>query len=126
MSTVILYTTPTCQWCGKTKEFLKQHKVKYVEVDVLEDRTAYDRVVGHTHQLSVTVVEIDGTWIVGFHPQAMLDAIKKGQEFPPPLASSTAPHYEPIAKKTGKKSKAKAKRDPLTKPNPSKIPPWKK
>src|SRR3989344_6330898 len=83
MSNVILYTTPTCQWCGKTKEFLKQHKIRFTEVDLLEDRAAYDRVVNHTHQLSVPVLEIGESWIVGFHPEGILLAVKKDQENSP-------------------------------------------
>lgn len=122
MVNVTLYTTPTCQWCGKTKEFFKQHKIRFTEVDLMEDRAAYDRVVNHTHQLSVPVVEIGETWVVGFHPEAMLQAIKVQNE-QSPSPSAPAPF---VPMKVVPRTKSKVTKDPLTKPNPSKIPPWMK
>ncbi|MBS3063975.1 MAG: glutaredoxin family protein [DPANN group archaeon] len=45
MSTIILYTTPTCVYCGMVKEFFKDNKIKFKEIDVTkDDKAAQDMV----------------------------------------------------------------------------------
>ena len=43
MSTIILYTTPTCVFCGMVKEFFKEHKIKFKEIDVTKIFQKYHR-----------------------------------------------------------------------------------
>ncbi len=72
-----IYTTPTCPWCKKTKEWLKENKVKYKEFDVSTDAKARDEMIEKSGQMGVPVVDIDGTLIIGFNPDAMKEALKK-------------------------------------------------
>ena len=72
---VKIYTTPTCIWCKKTKEFFKEHKVKYQEVDVAADQEAGREMVERSGQMGVPVVDIDGTIIVGFNQEALKKAL---------------------------------------------------
>jgi glutaredoxin-like YruB-family protein len=75
MPTVKIYTTPTCSWCKKTKEFLKSKKIKYTELDVSEDETAAQEMVKKSGQMGVPVLDIDGKIIVGYDPEAILKAV---------------------------------------------------
>lgn len=77
MPTVKIYTTPTCPWCKKTKEFLKQHKIKYAEKDVSSNRKAAQEMIKKSGQTGVPVLDIGGKIIVGFDPAGITHALKK-------------------------------------------------
>lgn len=77
MPTVKIYTTPTCPWCKKTKEFLKGKKIKYTEIDVSEEENAAQEMVKKSGQMGVPVLDIDGKIIVGYDPEAILKAVGK-------------------------------------------------
>lgn len=63
---VLIYTTPTCIWCAKTKEFFRQHHVSFKESDVASDRRAAHEMIQKSGQMGVPVVDIDGSIVVGF------------------------------------------------------------
>jgi glutaredoxin 3 len=73
---VTLYTTPTCTWCARMKEFFKQHNVKYEEVDVKTDLKARESMIKKSGQMGVPVVEIGDTIIVGFNEPALKKVLK--------------------------------------------------
>jgi len=74
--TVKIYTTPTCPWCKKTKEFLKENNVEYEEADVASDEKAGKEMVDKSGQMGVPVLDIDGTIIVGFDEEKLRKALK--------------------------------------------------
>jgi len=63
---VKVYTTPTCPYCQTLKEFLKEHKIAFVEIDVAEDEKARDEIIDRTHQIGVPIIEIDDQLVIGF------------------------------------------------------------
>ncbi len=63
---VLVFTTPTCPWCTRVKQYLRQQGVRFKEVDVSRDAAAARDLVRRTGQMGVPVVEIDGRPIVGF------------------------------------------------------------
>ena len=63
---VKVYSTPTCPWCKRTKQFLDDNKVLYQSLDVAADKAARDEMVSKTGQLSVPVIDVDGELSVGF------------------------------------------------------------
>jgi|TARA_Y100000310_G_scaffold320927_1_gene377870 glutaredoxin-like YruB-family protein len=63
---VKVYSTKTCPWCHKAKEFLKEKKVKFEDIDVGADQKAADEMVKKSGQMGVPVIDIDGKIIVGF------------------------------------------------------------
>ncbi|ABN51474.1 MAG TPA: NrdH-redoxin [Hungateiclostridium thermocellum] len=71
---VIVYTTPTCPWCTRVKEYLDQKGVQYREVNVAADRNAAMEMIRKSGQRGVPVVDIDGNIVVGFD-QGKIDSL---------------------------------------------------
>ena len=63
---VVVYTTPTCSWCSRTKSYLRQHAIDFREVDVSRDQKAAQRMQARSGQMGVPQLDIDGRMIVGF------------------------------------------------------------
>ena len=64
---VNVFSTPTCPFCKKTKEFLKQKGVEYIDHDVTSDKEALEEMRRLTEGgLSVPVIQIGDEVIVGF------------------------------------------------------------
>lgn len=68
---VKIFSTPTCPWCVKAKEFLKENKIKFTEVDVAEDEKGREEMIEKSGQMGVPVILVvkdDGSEeaIVGF------------------------------------------------------------
>ncbi len=74
---VTIYTTPTCSWCKKLKEYLKKKKVSYQEHDVIESDSAREMMIEKTGQMAVPVIEIAGEVIVGFDEARLEEILKK-------------------------------------------------
>ena len=79
---VKIYTTASCPWCVKAKDFFKKNKVKYAEVNVTEDEKARDEMIEKTGQMGVPVIEItkegekEPTIIVGFDQEALEETLE--------------------------------------------------
>ena len=41
----VIYTTKDCPFCKKTKEFFKEHNIKYSKKDVGEDKKAAKKMI---------------------------------------------------------------------------------
>ena len=76
MSKVKIYSTPGCPWCQKTKDFLKEHKIKFEDVNVAEDEKAKNEMIEKSGQMGVPVIDIDGIIIVGFDVDEIKKALK--------------------------------------------------
>lgn len=63
---VKVYSTPTCPWCRRTKEFLHTNNIPFQDFDVGSNKAARDEMVRKTGQLAVPVVDINGDISVGF------------------------------------------------------------
>ena len=75
MHHVKIYTTSTCPWCVKTKEFLKTHNIKYEESNVGVDEKARNEMFEKSGQFGVPVTDVDGTVIVGYDKEALQKAL---------------------------------------------------
>ena len=75
MQHVKIYTTSTCPWCVKTKEFLKTHNIKYEESNVGADEKARNEMFEISGQFGVPVTDVDGTVIVGYDKEALRKAL---------------------------------------------------
>ncbi|HLC85990.1 MAG TPA: glutaredoxin family protein [Candidatus Nanoarchaeia archaeon] len=72
---VKIYSTPMCPYCKMTKEFLKENKIKYKEIDVSANEKAAQEMIKKSGQMGVPVTEINGKIIVGFDKQALKKAL---------------------------------------------------
>ena len=68
---ITVYSTQTCPWCYKAKEFLKEKGVSYKDVDVGADQEAANEMVEKSGQMGVPVIDIDGKIIVGFDKEEL-------------------------------------------------------
>lgn len=71
---ITVYSTPTCPWCVKVKDYLNHKEVKFNEINVAENREAAMEMVQKSGQRGVPVVDIDGNIILGFN-QAEIDRL---------------------------------------------------
>lgn len=76
MSQVTIFSTPSCPWCMKTKEFFKRNNIKYAERNVADDAAAAEEMVQKSGQRGVPVTEIDGKIIVGFNEPELRKVLK--------------------------------------------------
>ena len=72
---VKIYTTVTCPWCVKTKEFFKANNVKYEEISVSNDEKKRTEMFEKSGQMGVPVIDVEGTIIVGYDKDALKKAI---------------------------------------------------
>ncbi len=66
MKKVIVYSTSTCSFCIKLKQFLDEKKVEYEAIDVSTDPEKAQEMMQKTGQMGVPVIDIEGEIIVGF------------------------------------------------------------
>ena len=71
MEQVTVYTTPTCPWCGKVKDFLNEKGVSYQEMDVAKDPAGARQMIERTGQRSVPVTVVGDQTIVGFDREGL-------------------------------------------------------
>ncbi len=73
---VKVYTTPACPYCFTLKEFLKEHKIKFEEVDVSQDKKARDEMIKKSGKMEAPIIEIDGQIVVGFDKEKITKLLK--------------------------------------------------
>jgi glutaredoxin 3 len=73
---VKVYSTTTCPWCVKVKDFLKEHKVEYEDINISANEKARTEMFDKSGQFGVPVVEIGDSIIVGFNREALKKALK--------------------------------------------------
>jgi len=74
MKRVVVFTTPTCSWCRRVKQYLKEKKVRFKEVDVTRDKSAAKDMMRRTGQMGVPVTLVNNRPVVGFN-KALLDRL---------------------------------------------------
>ena len=72
---VKIYTSVTCPWCMKTKEFFKSNNVKYEEISVTGNEKARNEIFAKSGQLGVPVIDIEGKIIVGYDKEGLKKAL---------------------------------------------------
>lgn len=64
---IIIFTTPSCPWCRKTKQYLRDRGFSFKEVNILQRRSAINDIQRMTGQTGVPVVLINNRPVVGFN-----------------------------------------------------------
>ena len=63
---VVVYSTKSCHWCTRLKDYLKQNNIKFENVDVEENPSKGDEIKRRSGQMGVPQTDIGGQIIVGF------------------------------------------------------------
>ena len=63
---VIVFSTPSCPWCVRVKEYLRSRQISFKDVDVARDQAAATEMVKKSGQQGVPQLWIDGRVVVGF------------------------------------------------------------
>lgn len=63
---VKVYSTPTCPFCIRLKQFLKDNNIDFEDVDVASNEEAAREMIEKSGQMGVPVLDIEGEIIVGF------------------------------------------------------------
>jgi len=77
MAKVKVYSTPTCPWCHRAKDYLKEKKVDFEDINVAEDQDAAQEMIEKSGQMGVPVLDVDGEIIIGFDQEKIDAALKK-------------------------------------------------
>ena len=71
---VVIYSTPTCPYCHRAKEYLSRKGISYVDHNVAQDSDKAKEMIAKSGQMSVPVITIDNEIVVGFN-QSQLDSL---------------------------------------------------
>lgn len=72
-----LYTTNTCPWCVKVKNYLRSEDIEFQELNVQDDMQAREEMIKKSNQMGVPVLDINNNIIIGFDKPAILKALGK-------------------------------------------------
>ncbi len=73
---VRVFSTSTCPYCKLAKEFLKENKISFDDIDVSTNQKALNEMVDKSGQMGVPVIEINGKIIIGYDRDAIKKALK--------------------------------------------------
>jgi thioredoxin 1 len=73
---VTVFTTPTCPYCHMVKDYLKEKKQQFKEVDVSADYNSALEMVQKSGQMGVPQLWINGQVIVGFDKRSIDTALE--------------------------------------------------
>ena len=72
---VKVYSTPTCPWCKKVKDFLQNNGIAYTDLNVADDKTAREEMVAVTHQMAVPTIVINGEYVIGYNEKELKEKL---------------------------------------------------
>lgn len=72
---VKVYSTTTCPYCIRAKQFLKDNNVEFEDLDVSSNQQAAEEMIAKSGQMGVPVLEIDNQIIIGFDKEKISSAL---------------------------------------------------
>ncbi|MCM8792819.1 MAG: glutaredoxin family protein [Candidatus Omnitrophica bacterium] len=72
---VKVYSTPTCPWCQRAKQFLKENNIEFEDFDVSMDQEKAEEMIRISGQMGVPVLDIDGEIVVGFDKERIKELL---------------------------------------------------
>ena len=73
--TVIIYSTPTCHFCGLAKDFFKANNVAFTEYDVAHDLAKRQEMIQKSGQMGVPVIFVGEEMIIGFDQERLVSTL---------------------------------------------------
>lgn len=74
---VKVYSTNSCPWCVKAKNYLKSINVEFEDLNVSEDMEAREEMIDKSKQMGVPVLDVNGHIIIGFDKTAIDKALSE-------------------------------------------------
>lgn len=72
---VIVYSTPTCPWCIRLKQFLNENNILFENFDVSREQAKAEEMIQKSGQMGVPVLDIEGEIIMGFDKERIKQAL---------------------------------------------------
>jgi glutaredoxin-like YruB-family protein len=72
---VKVYSTPTCPWCIRVKQFLSENNIPFENNDVSINQAKAQEMIDKSGQMGVPVLDIEGEIIVGFDKERIKEAL---------------------------------------------------
>lgn len=72
---ITVYSTPTCPFCIRAKQFLTDNKMQFEDIDVSENQDKAQDMIKKSGQMGVPVIDIDGEIIVGFDKEKIKEVL---------------------------------------------------
>jgi len=71
---VVIYSTPTCPYCKRAKDYLTQKGIKYTDFNVAQDKAKAQEMIQKSGQMGVPVIIVGDEVVVGFN-QGLMDKL---------------------------------------------------
>ncbi len=75
MSTVTVYSTPTCHFCHMAKDYFHENNIAFTEYNVAEDMDKRKEMIEKSGQMGVPVIIIDNNLTVGFNKPKIMELL---------------------------------------------------
>jgi glutaredoxin-like YruB-family protein len=72
---VNVYSTSTCPFCIRAKQYLKDNNIEFVNFDVGADHAKAEEMMKKSGQMGVPVIDIEGEIIVGFDKEKIRESL---------------------------------------------------
>ena len=73
---IVVYSTPTCAYCNKAKQYFKENRIPFTEYNVAQDQRRAEEMVRKSGQMGVPVIDINGRIIIGFNQPEIERALR--------------------------------------------------
>jgi glutaredoxin 3 len=74
---ITIYSTPSCGFCRKAKEYFRERRIHFTEYNVASDQRKAEEMVRKSRQMGVPVIDVHGKIIVGFNQQEIERALRR-------------------------------------------------
>jgi len=72
-----IYSTPSCGYCSKAKNYFRSNRISFTEYNVASDQRKAEEMVRKSGQMGVPVIDINGRIIVGFNQPEIDRALRR-------------------------------------------------
>ncbi len=73
---IVVYSTPTCAYCNKAKQYFKENHIPFTDYNVARDQRKAEEMMRKSGQMGVPVIDINGKIIIGFNQPEIERALK--------------------------------------------------
>ena len=64
---VRIYTTNSCVYCNKAKDFFRKNRIGFEEINVEQDSAKQGELLEKSGQFGVPVIEVEGRMLIGWN-----------------------------------------------------------